>query len=103
MDHTQNSGTWLLPKQISPMKNRTTGKCPFDVVYTKALKLTFDIANLRTGVDIQNEVEEMANRVQKLHKEVYDHFIKNTTSYKEDKDKKRREVHFQVETWLWHT
>ena len=31
----------------------------------------------------------MTDRVQKLHKEVYDHFIKNTTSYKEEKDKKR--------------
>ena len=87
MEHTQNSGTWA-EFSFNNMKNKTTGKCPFNVVYTKALRLTFDIANLPTGVDIQNVAEEMANRVQKLHKEVYDHLIKNT-SYKEDNDEKK--------------
>ena len=37
----------------------------------------------------------MAERIQKLHKEVLDHLIKNAT-YEEEKDKKRREVSFQV-------
>ncbi|KAA0054527.1 DNA/RNA polymerases superfamily protein [Cucumis melo var. makuwa] len=74
--------------------NRTTDKCPFDVVYNKAPRLTFDIANLPTSVDIQNEAEEIADHVQKLHKEVYDHLVKvKTASYK---DMVRREVHFQV-------
>lgn len=75
---------WNTPKQwdmtlaqaefvFNNTKNITIGKCLFNVVYTKAPRLTFDIANLPTGVDIHNEAEEMANRVQKLHKEVYNH------------------------------
>ena len=78
------------------MKNRTPTKCPFEIVYTKASRLTFDLTNLPTGVELQDQAEYMTKRIQKLHKEVLDHLIKNTASYKEEKDKMRREVSFRV-------
>ncbi|TYK22583.1 reverse transcriptase [Cucumis melo var. makuwa] len=40
------------------MKNRSTGRCPFEIVYTRSPRLTFDLANLPSIVDISNEAEE---------------------------------------------
>lgn len=56
MDHAQ------VEFAFSNMKNITTGKCPFEIVYTKALRLTFDLTNLPTGVELQNEAEDMPFR-----------------------------------------
>ncbi|TYK19585.1 retrotransposon protein, putative, Ty3-gypsy subclass [Cucumis melo var. makuwa] len=78
------------------MMNKTTEKCPFEIVYTKAPRLTFDLTSLPKEVEIQEEVEELAKRIQKLHTEVIDHITKITKSYKKEKNKKRKEVHFQV-------
>ena len=81
---------------FNKMMNRTTSKCPFEIVYTKAPRLTFDLTSLPKEVEIQEEAEQLAERIQKLHTEVIDHITKTTDSYKEEKNKKRREVHFQV-------
>lgn len=78
------------------MNNRTIGKCPFKIVYAKAPRLTFDLTNLPKEVEIQEEAEQLAERIQKLHTQVIDHITKIIKSYKEEKNKKRREVHFQV-------
>ena len=70
------------------MKNRSTGKSPFEVVYTKLPRLTFDLTTLPTTVDLNNEAECMAENIKKLHKEVHDHLIQTTDSYKKAADKK---------------
>lgn len=49
------------------MKNRTNAKCPFEIVYTKAPRLTFDLTNLPTVVELQDEAENMVELIQKLH------------------------------------
>ena len=49
------------------MKNRSTDKCPFEVVYTKQPRLTFDLASLPTVVDTSSEVEKMREKIQNLH------------------------------------
>ena len=76
------------------MKNRSTGKSPFEVVYTKLPRLTFDLTTLPAAVDLNNEAECMAENIKKLHREVYDHLIQTTDSYKKAADKKRRQAHF---------
>ncbi|KAA0051932.1 Transposon Ty3-G Gag-Pol polyprotein [Cucumis melo var. makuwa] len=53
------------------MKNRSTGRCPFEIVYARSPRLTFDLSNLPSNVDISNEVENMIDRIQNLHKEPY--------------------------------
>ncbi|KAA0039021.1 UDP-glucose:glycoprotein glucosyltransferase isoform X1 [Cucumis melo var. makuwa] len=45
------------------MKNRSTGRCPFEIVYTRSPRLTFDLANLPSIVDISNEAENMIDRI----------------------------------------
>lgn len=77
------------------MKNRSTRRCSFEVVYTTLPGLTFDLANLPSNVDISVEVEDMVERIESLPKEVHDHLQKTFVSYKEDKDKARREVEFK--------
>lgn len=47
-------------------------------------------------MELQEEAENMAERIQRLHTEVLEHLTKTTKSYKKEKDKKRREVRFQI-------
>ncbi|XP_022156302.1 ABC transporter C family member 1-like [Momordica charantia] len=59
------------------MKNRTTRKSPFEVVYTKIPRLTIDLTNLPSSVDLSLEAEEMANRIAELHKEAEEPTLSN--------------------------
>ncbi|KAA0039232.1 Transposon Ty3-G Gag-Pol polyprotein [Cucumis melo var. makuwa] len=97
-NHPRQWDMALLQAEIAfnNMMNRTTGKCPFEIVYTKAPRLTFDLTSLPKEVEIQEEAEQLAERIQKLHREVIDRITKTTKSYKEEKNKKKKEVHFQV-------
>ena len=76
------------------MKNRATNRCPFDVVYTKQPRLTFDLATLPTVVDINDEAEKMIENIERVHKEVYDHLMQTIESYKKTTNKKRRQAGF---------
>ena len=77
------------------MKNRSTGKCPFEVVYTKQPRLTtFDLASLPTTIDTSSEAEKMVEKIQNLHEEVHNHLKESTQSYKKAADKKRRQATF---------
>ena len=76
------------------MKNPSIGKCPFEVVFTKLPQLTFDLTSLPTAVDLNKEAESMIEKIKKLHKEVYDHLVQTTNSYKKSADKKRRQADF---------
>ena len=44
------------------MANRSTRKSPFEVVYTSLPRVTFDLANLPSAVDVNTEDEAMADR-----------------------------------------
>lgn len=90
-----NSVICPLLKQSLALKNRSTGRCPFEIVCTRTPRLTFDLANLPSFLDISDEAENMVERIQSLHQEVHDHLKKTTLLYKEAKDKSRREVHFE--------
>lgn len=39
------------------MQNRSTGKCPFEVIYTYSTYLTFDLLKLPPNVDLSAEVD----------------------------------------------
>ncbi|KAA0063034.1 serine/threonine-protein kinase TIO-like [Cucumis melo var. makuwa] len=45
------------------MKNRSTGKCPFEVVYTKQPRLTLDLASLPTAMNTSLEAEKMIEKI----------------------------------------
>lgn len=52
------------------MQNRSTKKCPFEVVYTHSPRLTFDLNDVPSNVDFSEEDELMIDRIQRLHGEV---------------------------------
>ena len=74
------------------MKNRSTGKCLFEVVYIKQPQLTFDLTSLATTMDLNKETEMMLENIEKLHNEVYDHIVQPSNSYEKSADKKRRQI-----------
>lgn len=45
------------------MKNRSTRKCPFERVNTKMPRLTIDLINLPTSVDLSSDAENMVDRI----------------------------------------
>ena len=64
------------------MANHSTGKSPFEVVYTSLQRVTFDLANLPYVVDVSVEVEAITERISKLHQEVKSHLELSIGSYK---------------------
>lgn len=68
------------------MSNRLTRKSSFEVVYTQIPRLTVDLANLPSFVDISLEAEAMADRTCKLHQEIKDHLEQANSSYKTTAD-----------------
>lgn len=80
MEISQNNGiSYGIPQAefaFNHMKNRSTGKSPFEVVYTKLPHLTVDLAKLPSTLDLNQEAEENEKRVERLHKEVHDHLEK---------------------------
>ena len=76
------------------MQNKSTGKCPFEVVYTKLPRLTFDLTNLPSIVDLSKEAEYMVDRIQQLH-QVIDHLEKANASDKTKADEHKIFQSFQ--------
>ena len=76
------------------MKNRSTGRCPFEVVYTKQPRLTFNLVSLPTTVDINEQAEKKIENIERPHKEVHDHLMQTIESYRKTTDKKRRQAIF---------
>ncbi|KAA0057975.1 DNA/RNA polymerases superfamily protein [Cucumis melo var. makuwa] len=52
------------------MKNRTTRKLPFEIVYTKLPRLTVDLTNIPSNVVLSYETENMAKRIAKFHQDI---------------------------------
>ena len=78
------------------MANRSTGKSPFEVVYTSLPRVTFDLANLPSVVDVSMEAEAMAERISKLHQEVKSHLELANDSYKTAANYHKRFKEYQV-------
>lgn len=77
------------------MQNRTTGKSPFEIVYTKLPPITIDLTNIPTNVDVSVEDEQMADRIVKLHQEVKDHIEAANKKYKATSNTKMRPKEFK--------
>lgn len=52
------------------MVNCSTGKCPFEIVYTRVPRRTLDLANLPISIDLSGEAFIIADRIKTIHEEV---------------------------------
>lgn len=64
-------------------------------LYTLNLPLTVDLAKLPSSADLSNEVEEMAEKIIRLHQEVQANIEQPNASHKKAADKHRRLQTFQ--------
>ncbi|KAA0036031.1 transposon Ty3-I Gag-Pol polyprotein isoform X1 [Cucumis melo var. makuwa] len=66
------------------------GKLPFEVVCTHLPRLTLDLANLPSFVDVSSVVEAMVDQISKLHQEVKDDLEAASNAYKPAADSKKK-------------
>ena len=64
-------------------------------MYTKLPRLTVDLTNIPSNVDFSSEVENMAERITKLHKVITAQIEKMNQAYKSQDDKHRRFKEFK--------
>jgi hypothetical protein len=75
---------------FNSMNNRSTGKSPFEVVYTKPPKHALDLVPLPKLPELNTAAEHMADRVQQIHVEVHQNLEQANCKYKDTTDAKRR-------------
>ena len=55
------------------MKNRSTGKTPFEIVYLQPPRLILDLVKLPQILGLSQETELMAEKISRVHQEVTEH------------------------------
>lgn len=78
------------------MVNRSTGKWPFEIVYTHTPRLTLDLANLPIFVDLSAEANIMADQIKNIHEEVQAHLEAANNSYKQQADNHKKAAEFNI-------
>lgn len=76
------------------MTNRSTGKPPFEVVYTQQPKHALDLVTLPIQPKVSRAGENLAERVQQLHSEVRASLETANAAYKSAVDQHRRKKEF---------
>jgi hypothetical protein len=74
---------------FNSVSNRSTGKSPFEVVYTKLPKHALDLVPLPKLPSLSLEAESMAKWVQKIQEELHLNLEKANSKYKVAVDTKR--------------
>ncbi|KAK0599630.1 hypothetical protein LWI29_007117 [Acer saccharum] len=77
------------------MVNRSTGKSPFQIIYTQQPKHTLDLVALPSLPGVTKAGENMAERIQQIHSEVKANLEMANEKYKEDADQHKHKKEFQ--------
>lgn len=80
---------------FNSMKNKSTGKSPFELVYTTPPKYALDLVPLPRLPGMSIAVENLAERVQEVQAEVRSNLERANMKYKQATDKHRRAKVFQ--------
>ena len=69
--------------------NRSTGFCPFTVVYSVVPRGPLDLIPLPDKTRIHGKAATFVSGLQEVHQAVHDNFLKAASKYKQAADKKR--------------
>ncbi|KAL6191520.1 hypothetical protein ACLB2K_037910 [Fragaria x ananassa] len=82
-------------------KNRTTGKCPFEIVYGVIPNSPLDLLPLPISNRFSGDAEDMAEHIKELHSQVKKRLEESNQKYKVEADKHRRYMEFKEEDLVW--
>ncbi|KAL6531492.1 hypothetical protein OROMI_027855 [Orobanche minor] len=81
--------------------NRSTGFCPFFVVYGVLPRAPIDLLTLPSSKPSDMRATELINELQKLHATTKSHLETSNARYKQIADVRRRDVQFNVGDFVW--
>lgn len=81
--------------------NRSSGYCPFQVVYGIIPRSALDLTTLPDWTWFHGEAVDFFTELQNVHKQVFDNLTASTANYKRDADRKRRELIFEPGELVW--
>ena len=81
--------------------NRSTGMCPFLVVYGIIPRAPLGLAPVPDKTRIHGKAEELIEHVQQVHKLAQTRLEESNIKYKTHADTKRSHVEFQVGDFVW--
>ncbi|XP_052627007.1 uncharacterized protein LOC128133560 [Lactuca sativa] len=81
--------------------NRSTGYSPFQVVYSVQPRGQLDLMSLPVSRVVPKKVQDFVGGLHDFHKAVHDNLVRANSKYKQDADKKRRQVDFEVGDFVW--
>ena len=74
--------------------NRSTGLCPFEIVYGIILRALLDLDPILDLKQVYDEALEFIEKLQQIHKTTQQKLLETTAKYKDKAHKKRRCVEF---------
>lgn len=81
--------------------NRSTGYSPFQVVYSVQPRGPLDLMSLPVSRVVPKKVQDFVGGLHDVHRAVHDNLVRANSKYKQDADKKRRQVDFEVGDFVW--
>nr|KAJ0218875.1 hypothetical protein LSAT_V11C300120620 [Lactuca sativa] len=81
--------------------NRSTGYSPFQVVYSVQPWGPLDLMSLPVSRVVPKKVQDFVVGLHDVHRAVHDNLVRANSKDKQDADKKRRQVDFEVGEFVW--
>lgn len=81
--------------------NRSTGYCPFQVVYGLIPRGPLDLATVPDQTRFHGEAIDFVSQIQQVHHLAHDNLDASTSKYKTAADRKRRELIFSPGDLVW--
>ncbi|KAK6155787.1 hypothetical protein DH2020_010035 [Rehmannia glutinosa] len=81
--------------------NRSTGYCPFEVVYAVVPRAPVDLLVLPSTTPVDKRAAEYIADLQVLHEQTREHLTAANERYKRAVDLRRRDVQFEVGDFVW--
>ncbi|GKD46311.1 RNA-directed DNA polymerase [Tanacetum coccineum] len=81
--------------------NRTTGKSPFEVVYGRNMITPLDLVPVPEVGQFSKEGTDQSEQIKELHRSIREQIIRHNEQYKEQADKRRKQVLYREGDLVW--